>query len=32
MVYASNRSDKVFAVKKVKNFVPLTYVIEDIKG
>ena len=30
--YTSNWSKEVFVIKKVKNTVPLTYVISDIKG
>ena len=30
--YTSNRSEKVFMIKKVKNTVPWTYVINDLNG
>ena len=30
--YVSNWSEKVFVIKKVKNTVPLTYVISDLNG
>ena len=30
--YTSNRSEKVFIIKKVKNTVPWTYVINDLNG
>ena len=30
--YISNRSEKVFVIKKVKNTVPWTYAISDLKG
>ena len=30
--YVPNWSDKIFVIKKVKNTVPLTYVISDLKG
>ena len=30
--YIPNSSEEVFMVKKVKNFVPCTYVINDLKG
>ena len=30
--YVPNWSEKVFVIKKVKNIVPWTYVISDIKG
>ena len=32
MGYISNQSEEVFVVKKVKNIVPWTYVINDLKG
>ena len=30
--YVSNWSDEVFVIKKVKNTVPWTYVVSDLKG
>ena len=30
--YTSNWSDEIFAVKKIKNTVPWTYVISDLNG
>ena len=30
--YTSNRSEKVFMIKKVKNTVPWTYVVNDLNG
>ena len=30
--YTENRSEEVFVIKKVKNTVPLTYVINDLNG
>ena len=32
MGYISNQSEEVFVVKKVKNIVPWTYVINDLNG
>ena len=30
--YTPNRSEKVFVIKKVKNTIPWTYVINDLNG